>query len=83
MAITHTNNTEEIQYYVVHSEPRPDCGTCSTAMLLELEPGSSIGTGQPYAEFFDNYEEALQRAIELGYEEPEELIEPEVLPPEI
>jgi hypothetical protein len=71
MAITHINDTDKIQYYVVHSELDPSCGTCSTALLLELEPGSSIGTGQPYSEKFDVYEEALERAKELGYVEPE------------
>ena len=71
MAITYTNDTEEIQYYVIHSEPNPECQTCSTTLLLELEPGSTIATGQPYAEEFNNYEEALNRAVELGYVLPD------------
>jgi hypothetical protein len=71
MAITYTNTTEQTKYYIIHSEPKPGCGTCSIVMLLELEPGSSVGTGQPYSEQFPTHEEALARAIELGYEVPE------------
>jgi hypothetical protein len=66
-----TNTSPSTRYFVIHSEPRPECGTCSTALLIELEPGASLGTGQPHTEEFPTYEEALARAIELGYEPPE------------
>jgi len=72
MTVTpYTNDTEFTKYLVIHSDPNPDCNTCETALLLELEPGSSIGTGQPHMELYDTYEEALEVANTFGYEEPQ------------
>jgi len=39
---------------------------------VELEPGYSLETGQPNCESFDVEQEALDRAIELGYVAPAE-----------
>ncbi len=38
----------------------------------ELPAGSSMTTGQPNCEHFDNKEDALARAVELGYDVPTE-----------
>ena len=41
----------------------------------ELSAGSSIATGQPNSEHFATEEEGLARALELGYEPPDEEIQ--------
>jgi hypothetical protein len=66
----YTNDTETTKYVVIHSDSRLNCETCETVLLLELEPGSSIGTGQPHMETYDTYEEALEVAKTFGYIEP-------------
>jgi hypothetical protein len=68
----YTNTAPSTQYLVIHSDPRPECGTCETTLLLELEPNSTIGTGQPHLEVYDTYEEALEVAKTFGYIEPPE-----------
>ena len=65
----HINNSDAIEYFVVHSEPN-ESGTCEFVSLLELDPSNGLASGQPYIEQFASYDEALERAIELGYEPP-------------
>lgn len=66
----HTNTSDTIEYLVVHSEPN-ELGLCETVLLLELEPNNGLASGQPHVEQFASYDEALEKAIELGYEPPE------------
>ncbi len=83
MSILKTNNTEDIQYFVIHSEPDAITGVCETIFISELEPGSTFESGQSYAEEFNTYEEAEIRAVELGYEiptPPEDIQEPLDIP---
>ena len=49
-------------YYVCHG---PD-----VVHYVELEQGSAFKSGQPNVEQFDNEQEAIARALRLGYEPP-------------
>lgn len=70
MAYTHTNTTEEKEYLVVHCDTDHE-GHCDFIEIFELDPGNALGTGQKHVEIFTVYEEALARAVELGYVLPE------------
>jgi len=72
-----TNTTPSTtEYYVIHSEPDPEHGTCAITLLIELGPGENLGTGQPHTEQFASYDEALARAVGLGYQpQPTEIVD--------
>lgn len=66
----HVNTTGATQYVIAHCEPCETEGTCPAIYLVTLEPNEAVTTGQPYVQIFDNYEEALEVATSLGYQEP-------------
>lgn len=79
----YVNTTDAPQYIVVHCEPCEIEGTCPAVCLITLEAGEALATGQPYMQIFDDYEEALEVAQSLGYQEaiPGSLLPPPA-PPE-
>jgi hypothetical protein len=70
MTFKYTNTTSTSEYFVFHSEV-DDEGLCSHVVISEIEPESSVASGQPYAEKFDSKEEAEEYAVSLGYEIPD------------
>ena len=68
MTLLSSNNT--ITYFVCHG---PDA-----VHYVEVDESSSMTTGQPEVEEFDNEDDAKARAIELGYVfEDDELLKDE------
>jgi hypothetical protein len=78
----HVNTTGTTQYVVAHCEPCETEGTCPAICLIALEPNEAVVTGQPYVQIFDDYDEALEIATSLGYQEltPGGVLPPPVLP---
>jgi len=70
MTFKYTNTNSVSEYFVFHCE-LDDEGLCSHVVISEIEPGSSVASGQPYAEKFDSKEEAEEYAVSLGYEIPD------------
>jgi hypothetical protein len=63
MAITEIPASATDKWYVCHSGgDKP-----AVVHLVELPAGSSLGTGQPTVEPFDDEAAATVRAVELGY----------------
>lgn len=76
------NTTGTTQYIVVHCEPCEIEGTCPTICLVTLDAGEALASGQPFVQVFDDYDEALEVAQSLGYQEtiPGSLLPPPELP---
>ena len=81
MTFKHTNTTPAPEYFVFYSEANAE-DLCPSVTISELEPGSTIASGQPNHAQFSSYAEAEQFAMGLGYEPPEpaEPAEPPLLP---
>lgn len=67
---THRNTTDSSEYFVFYSDPDQ---TNPVVVVIDLEPGSAITSGQPNHAQFPSASEAEQFALslDLGYVAPE------------
>lgn len=56
----HSLTFDDLTYVVIYDDD-------GFVQYMECEPGTGLGTGQPYVEQFTNEVDAKSRAIELGY----------------